>query len=233
MTIEVRPFAGLGKASFGWLDATHHFSFGHYHDPARMGVGPLRVWNDDRIAPGTGFDPHPHRDMEIITYVREGAITHLDSLGNQGRTAAGDVQAMSAGSGIRHAEYNREDGATTLFQIWLLPRTRGLPPRWGQKAFPRADRTGRLVPLASGMTGHAEALPIDQDAAILGASLAAGDRLRHELAPGRQAYLVATVGRVLVNGVEAGPRDGVVVAGEAAIEIEALAGTEIVLADLP
>ena len=107
MSVEVRPFAGLGKARFGWLNASHHFSFGQYHDAARMGVGPLRVWNDDEIAARTGFDPHPHRDMEIITYVRQGAITHQDSLGNEGRTEAGDVQVMSAGTGIRHAEHNR------------------------------------------------------------------------------------------------------------------------------
>ena len=153
MSVEVRPFVGLGKARFGWLNASHHFSFGQYHDPARMGVGPLRVWNDDEIAPHTGFDPHPHRDMEIITYVRQGAITHQDSLGNEGRTEAGDVQVMSAGTGIRHAEYNREDGETRIFQIWIIPRTPGLAPRWGQKAFPKAERAG--APGAAGL-GHAE-----------------------------------------------------------------------------
>ncbi|MEK0082611.1 pirin family protein [Benzoatithermus flavus] len=233
MTIEVRPFAGLGKFRIDWLNATHHFSFGHYYDPARMGVGPLRVWNDDEIAPHTGFDPHPHRDMEIVTYVRKGAITHLDSLGNQGRTEAGDVQVMSAGTGIRHAEYNREGEVTTIFQIWITPRTRGLEPRWGQRAFPKADRAGALVPLASGMAGHDGALPIDQDAAVLGATLAAGQSLTHRLAPGRQAYLVAATGRYRVNGVEAAARDGVVVRGEDAIRIEALEPTEILLADLP
>ncbi len=139
MTVEVRPFAGLGKFQMDWLNACHHFSFGHYYDPARMGVGPLRVWNDDEIQPHTGFDPHPHRDMEIITYVRQGAVTHQDSLGNEGRTEAGDVQVMSAGTGIRHAEYNREPGVTTLFQIWITPRRQGLKPRWGQKAFPKGD----------------------------------------------------------------------------------------------
>jgi len=233
MTIEVRPFDGLGKARFGWLNATHHFSFGRYHDPARMGVGPLRVWNDDQIAARTGFDPHPHRDMEIITYVRQGAITHQDSLGNEGRTAAGDVQVMSAGTGIRHAEYNREDGETRIFQIWITPRTRSLAPRWGQKAFPKPDRVGALVPLASGRAGHDGALPIDQDAAILGASIETGNTVRHDLAPGRRAYLVPATGRVRVNGAEASARDGVVVSGERIVEIEALEPTEILLADLP
>jgi hypothetical protein len=233
MTIEVRPFAGLGKFRLDWLNASHHFSFGHYHDPARMGVGPLRVWNDDEIAPRTGFDPHPHRDMEIITYVREGAITHQDSLGNQGRTAAGDVQVMSAGTGIRHAEHNREDGRTTIFQIWIVPRRQGLEPHWGQKAFPKGERAGALVPLASGMAGHEGALPIDQDAAVLGASIAAGRGVEHRLAPGRQAYLVAATGRYRVNGVEAQAHDGVAVDGEEVLRIEALEPTELLLANLP
>jgi quercetin 2,3-dioxygenase len=233
MTIEVRPFDGLGKFGMGWLNATHHFSFGQYHDPARMGVGPLRVWNDDQIAPRTGFDPHPHRDMEIITYVRQGAITHQDSLGNQGRTEAGDVQVMSAGTGIRHAEYNREDGETRIFQIWITPRTPGLAPRWGQKAFPKEDRAAAMVPLASGLPSHDGALPIDQDAAILGATLEAGQTVRHTLAPGRRAYLVPATGRVRVNGAEAGARDGVVVTDEPAVQIEALEPSEILLADLP
>lgn len=233
MTVEVRPFAGLGKARFDWLEATHHFSFGHYHDPARMGVGPLRVWNDDAIAPRTGFDPHPHRDMEIVTFVRTGAITHLDSLGNEGRTPAGDVQVMSAGSGIRHAEYNREDAPTTIFQIWIEPRTRGLAPRWAQRAFPKADRAGQLVVLASGRAGDDDALPIDQDAALLGVTLAPGQVVTHELPPGRQAYLVGALGRFTVNGVAAAARDGVLVRDTPTIRLEALAPAEILLADLP
>jgi redox-sensitive bicupin YhaK (pirin superfamily) len=232
MTIEVRPYAGLGKFRLDWLNASHHFSFGHYYDPARMGIGPLRVWNDDEIAPRTGFDPHPHRDMEIITYVRRGAITHLDSLGNEGRTEAGDVQVMSAGTGIRHAEYNREDETTTIFQIWIVPRAQGLQPRWGQRAFPKAGRAGILVPLASGMPGHDEALPIDQDAAVLGATIEPGQAVTHRLGAGRQAYLVAATGRFGVNGVEAKARDGVVVREVGEVRIEALEPTELLLADL-
>jgi quercetin 2,3-dioxygenase len=123
--VEIRPFATLGAANHGWLDAHHHFSFADYHDPDRMGWGAIRVWNDDIIAPQSGFPPHPHADMEIITYVRTGAITHKDSLGNEGRTKAGDVQVMSAGSGIRHAEYNLENEPTTIFQIWIMPKRRG------------------------------------------------------------------------------------------------------------
>lgn len=148
--IERRPFASLGHADHGWLDARHHFSFANYYDPARMSWGAIRVWNDDAIAPQTGFPPHPHRDMEIITYVRSGAITHQDSMGNQGRTEAGDVQVMSAGSGVRHAEYNLENETTTLFQIWIEPTRTGGAPSWGAKPFPKGERSGQFVTLASG-----------------------------------------------------------------------------------
>ena len=233
MAVEVRPFASLGKASFGWLEASHHFSFGHYHDPARMGVGPLRVWNDDLIQPRTGFDPHPHRDMEIITYVRRGAITHEDSMGNKGRTAAGDVQVMSAGRGVRHAEYNREAEPTLIFQTWLEPSRRGLEPRWGKRAFPEAASANKLVTLASGRPADENALAIFQDAAILGATIEAGHVVMHELEPGRQAYLVAATGSCLVNGARAAARDGVVVRDAPSIILEALDTTEILLADLP
>ena len=165
--IERRPFATLGRFQNDWLNARHHFSFASYYDPARMSVGKLRVWNDDQIQAGTGFDPHPHRDMEIITYVREGAITHEDSLGNRGRTEAGDVQVMSAGTGIRHAEYNVEDEPTELFQIWIEPARRGVAPRWDAKPFPKGDRAGRWVTLASGRPDGGDALTIHQDAAVL------------------------------------------------------------------
>src|ERR1700758_845185 len=148
--IDKRPFAALGGADHGWLKARHHFSFANYYDPGRMGWGDLRVWNDDEIAAQTGFPPHPHADMEIITYVREGAITHKDSLGNTGRTEAGDVQVMSAGSGIRHSEYNLEPDVTKIFQIWIEPTVSGGEPSWGTKPFPKGDRSGQFVVLASG-----------------------------------------------------------------------------------
>ncbi|WP_374448580.1 pirin family protein, partial [Stella sp.] len=182
--IERRPFASLGRFRNEWLNARHHFSFGEYYDPARMNVGALRVWNDDEIQPGTGFPPHPHRDMEIITYVRSGAITHEDSLGNRGRTEAGDVQVMSAGTGIRHAEYNVEEVPTTLFQIWIVPDRRGVQPRWDAKPFPKGDRAGRWVTLASGRTGDEDALRIYQDAAVLGATVLAGGTLDYAVEPG-------------------------------------------------
>src|SRR5246127_3886972 len=173
--IELKPFAKLGGADHGWLKAKHHFSFADYHDASRMGWGSLRVWNDDEIAPKTGFPPHPHANMEIITYVREGAVTHKDSLGNEGRTEAGDVQVMSAGSGIRHAEYNLEPQKTRIFQIWIEPTARGGAPSWGAKPFPKGERAGRFVALASGVPGDAEALPIRTDARVAGATLKAGE----------------------------------------------------------
>jgi redox-sensitive bicupin YhaK (pirin superfamily) len=228
--IERRPKDQLGRFDFGWLDTRHHFSFGDYHDPDRMGWGGLRVWNDDEIAPDTGFPPHPHANMEIITYVREGAITHRDSLGNTGRTSAGDVQVMSAGDGIRHAEYNLETGPTKIFQIWILPRERGGEPFWNQKPFPKADRSGRFVTLASGF-GEDDALPIRADARVLGATLKAGESVTYALDPARHAYLAATLGEVEVNGVRIEARDGAAIAGESELKVRALADAEVVLVD--
>lgn len=229
--IERRPFSGLGGADHGWLRARHHFSFARYYDPDRMGHGSLRVWNDDEIAPNTGFPPHPHSDMEIITYVREGAITHEDSLGHKGRTEAGDVQVMSAGSGIRHAEFNREDVPTTLFQIWIEPSVAGGEPSWGAKPFPRGDRSGRFVPLASGFAGDGDALPIRAEARVLGAKLKAGDTAEYDIGPARHAYLVPAVGSIEVNGVQIGARDGAAITDEAVLKVKALEDTEIVLVD--
>ncbi|MEO6255518.1 MAG: pirin family protein, partial [Sphingomicrobium sp.] len=171
--IDIRPFASLGHADHGWLDARHHFSFADYHDPARMGWGKIRVWNDDKIAAKSGFPPHPHRDMEIVTYVRSGAITHQDSLGNKGRTGAGDVQVMSAGTGVTHAEFNLEDEDTTLFQIWIETDRPGSHPGWGAKPFPKDARDGRFLLLASG-DGEDGSLKINADARILGATVHAG-----------------------------------------------------------
>lgn len=229
--IDRRPFATLGHADHGWLDARHHFSFANYYDPARMNWGAIRVWNDDTIAPQNGFPPHPHRDMEIITYVRTGAITHQDSMGNTGRTGAGDVQVMSAGSGVRHAEYNLEDVPTTLFQIWIEPRSNGGAPSWGAKPFPKGDRSGRFVTLASGYAEDAEALPIRADARVMGATLKAGERVALDLAEGRHAYLVPAAGRLAINGEAIEARDGVALSGGAAFEIVAVEDAEIVLVD--
>ena len=231
--IEVMPFERLGRFDNDWLTARYHFSFAGYQDPERMGVGPLRVWNDDRVAPGQGFEMHGHRDMEIITYVRKGAITHQDHLGNRGRTEAGDVQVMSAGKGILHSEHNLEAEPTELFQIWIEPNQRQIAPQWAQRRFPKAEREGLLVPLASGRNGDAEALPIHQDAALLGASLHAGQSVTYGLESGRQAYLVAASGLYHVNDTAVAARDGVTISDEERVTITAREDGEILLADLP
>jgi len=230
--IEITPFEKLGRFDNDWLSARYHFSFAYYHDPERMGVGPLRVWNDDTIRPGTGFDLHGHRDMEIITYVRKGAITHQDHLGNVGRTEAGDVQVMSAGTGIMHAEFNREDEETQIFQIWIEPAVHGVSPRWETRSFPKAGREGALVALASGRKDDAAALPIYQDAALYAATLNAGQSVTHRLAPGRQAYLVPATGRLTVNGENVAARDGVVLENVEEIVIDAAEDSEVLLADV-
>jgi len=229
--IERRPFESLGGANHGWLDAKHHFSFADYQDADRVHWGSLRVWNDDTIAPHTGFPPHPHADMEIITYVREGAITHEDSLGNKGRTEAGDVQVMSAGTGVRHSEYNLENDATRIFQIWIIPNRRGEAPAWGAKPFPRGDRSGRFVALASGFADDADALPIRTDARVLGATLRAGETADYPLGAGRHAYLVPSKGAVEVNGVVLQARDGAAIREEDVLRITAIEDAELVLVD--
>jgi hypothetical protein len=229
--IEVRPFESLGGANHGWLDAKHHFSFADYHDPSRVNWGSLRVWNDDVIAPRSGFPPHPHANMEIITYVREGAITHQDSLGNKGRTEAGDVQVMSAGTGIRHAEYNLEDEETRIFQIWIVPERTGGQPSWGSKPFPKDDRAGSFVTLASGLPGDEHALPIRTPARVAGATIRAGETITYRLGEGRHLYLVPATGAIEVNGVAANARDGVAVRDVAEVAITAREDSEVVLVD--
>jgi len=231
--IERRPFAALGGADHDWLRTKHHFSFADYYDPKRMGWGALRVWNDDEIAPGTGFPPHPHADMEIITYVRQGAITHRDSLGNEGRTEAGDVQVMSAGTGIRHSEYNLEPETTKIFQIWIQPSSRGGKPGWGAKPFPKQDRSGRFVALASGAEQDAaDALTIRADARVLGATLKAGETAEYLSAEGRRAYLVPVLGSIEVNGVHIGARDGAAIENERLLRVTAIDDAEIILVDV-
>ena len=229
--IEVRKFSDLGGADHGWLKAKHHFSFAGYHDPKRVHWGALRVWNDDEIAADSGFPPHPHADMEIITYVREGAITHKDSLGNEGRTEAGDVQVMSAGTGIRHAEYNLEPETTKIFQIWIIPDERGGKPTWGAKPFPKDDRAGRFVTLASGKKGDADALPIRTDARVLGATLKAGETTEYAIGAERHGYLVPAKGSVEVNGVRVDARDGAAIADVPVLTVKAIDDAEIVLVD--
>ncbi len=229
--IDKRAFSTLGHADHGWLNARHHFSFANYYDPARMGWGAIRVWNDDEIAANSGFPPHPHRDMEIITYVRSGAITHQDSMGNQGRTGAGDVQVMSAGSGVRHAEYNLEPETTRIFQIWIEPSRKGGTPAWGAKPFPKGERSGRFVVLASGSDDDGDALRIRADARVLGATLKAGETVEHSVGAGRHAYLVAATGAITIDGVVFAARDGAALSGGQTVTITATEDAEIVLVD--
>jgi quercetin 2,3-dioxygenase len=229
--IEHRPFDRLGAADHGWLKARHHFSFGSHYDPDNIGHGALRVWNDDEIAPNTGFPAHPHANMEIITYVREGAITHQDSLGNKGRTEAGDVQVMSAGSGIRHSEYNLEPKLTKIFQIWIEPTKPGGQPTWGAKPFPKADRSSNFVIIASGFAGDKDALPIRADARVLATTLKAGESAQYKPGKARHLYLVPAAGKVEINGISVNARDGVAIRDEAALKITALENSELVLVD--
>jgi redox-sensitive bicupin YhaK (pirin superfamily) len=231
--LEHRPFASLGRFRNEWLDANYHFSFSNYFDPKRTQWGALRVWNDDMIKAGTVFSPHSHADMEIITYVRTGAITHQDSLGNLGRTEAGDVQVMSAGTGITHAEYNREDEATTLFQIWIQPKSRGAQPSWGAAKFPKGDRAGRLVTLASGYEDDQAqgALPIRQDARLLAATLRPGETIAHALSGPRRAYAVLARGELDLNGVRLQARDGLALADVDQLNATAATESELLIVE--
>lgn len=231
--IELRPHSKLGGAHHGWLNTRHHFSFAEYYDPARMHWGNLRVWNDDIIAAQSGFPPHPHRDMEIITYVRTGAITHADNLGNKGRTVAGDVQVMSAGTGIAHGEYNLEDEETRIFQIWIMPDETGLPPSWGTREFPRGERAGAFVTLATGMPGDAEeALRIRANARLAAATLNKGQSTDYHIEAGRKVYLVPAKGSIEVNGVVANAGDGLAIRDEQVLHFTASEDSEVVLVDV-
>ncbi|MCL6698242.1 pirin family protein [Sphingomonas sp. NSE70-1] len=230
--IEVRKFETLGGANHGWLNAKHHFSFADYYDPDRTQWGKLRVWNDDEIQPKSGFPPHPHNNMEIITYVREGAISHRDNLGNEGRTEAGDVQVMSAGSGIAHAEYNMEDEVTRIFQIWIMPDQVGGQPQWGAKPFPKGERAGKFIVLASGIEGDDDALPIRANARVVGATVKAGETAVYPLGKDRKAYLVPATGRVEIDGNRVEARDGAAIGDMDEIRVTAIEDSEIVLVDV-
>ena len=225
--LDIQRYTDLGTMQIDWLYAHYQFSFATYHNPKRRGLGKLRVINDDIVKAGGGFAPHPHRDMEIITYVRRGAITHEDSLKNRGKTKAGDIQVMSAGTGITHSEWNEEGEDCNLYQIWIEPRHKGTEPRWETRSFPKEE--GALHLLASGMVEHLEsgAIPIDQDAAIWGGTLRAGQEWTQAL--GSKAYLLVSFGQVSLNGVTLNAGDGVAITGEAAITLKAIEATELVL----
>jgi hypothetical protein len=228
------PFASLGHQPHGWLDARHHFSFAAYHNPQRMQFGTLRVINDDTIAAGTGFGMHGHQNMEIITYVRQGAITHRDNLGNEGRTGAGDVQVMSAGTGIMHSEHNREHEATRLYQIWITPNDTGVKPRWDAAAFPKAPVKDTLHLLVSGRPEDEGkgALFIHQDAALYGGHLAPGSRITQPLK--HQGYLLVSEGSVtLEDGQEIKAGDGAEITGAPSVTLSSATGAEVLVIDAP
>jgi redox-sensitive bicupin YhaK (pirin superfamily) len=229
--LQLRSKETLDQRDHGWLKARHHFVVTAEGNRANGPLGPLIVWNDDEIAPGTGFGLHSHMDMEIVTYVRQGAVTHDDSVGNVGRTIAGDVQVMSAGTGIRHAERNRDQVALKLFQIWLLPRQRGATPRWDSRKFPKADRAGRLVELASGEPKNAETLLIGADARVMGATLLARTEINHAPDRYRHTYLAPAQGVIIVNGRRVAVGDGIAAIDEPELTIVAEENAEFILVD--
>jgi redox-sensitive bicupin YhaK (pirin superfamily) len=229
--ISHRRWNSLDRADLDWLHAKYHFRVNAQGNPSHGPLGCLIVWNDDEIAAGGGFPLHRHSDMEIVTYVREGVLGHRDTLGSQGELHAGDVQVMSAGTGIRHAEFNGGDRPLKIFQIWLLPREQGGEPRWDTRAFPDSKRSGRFAVLASGYADDDDALPIRADARVLGATLKAGERIRQPLAPGCQAYLVVASGRIEVEREAMGPRDGAAITNMRAIDVVALEDAELVMVE--
>jgi redox-sensitive bicupin YhaK (pirin superfamily) len=231
--IAVRRAAERGTANFGWLDSRHTFSFGHYYDPAHMGFGALRVINEDRVEPGRGFDTHGHQDMEIISYVLEGALEHRDSIGTGSVIRPGDVQIMSAGTGIRHSEFNHSKKEPVHFlQIWVLPDRKSLTPRYDQKSFPESEKRDRLRLVASS-DGRDGSLLIHQDADIYDAQLSRGHALTHALKTGRKGWVQVVGGAVEVNGKPAVAGYGVAVEGEAVLSIAARADdSEILMFDL-
>lgn len=231
----IRRHADLGHFQNGWLNARYHFSFSSYYDPKHMSFGPLRVINDDIVAAGAGFPPHPHKDMEIITYVRRGAITHGDHLGNEGRTGSGEVQVMSAGTGITHSERNQETEDTNLFQIWIEPNKAGLPPRWEQRAFPTETLApgAKLQLIVSGLSAHADAdaLWIGADAALYAGRLSPGTELVQPHS-GR-AYLLVSEGSVRVGTDVLARGDALLLEEESPLTLSAETDAELLLIDLP
>lgn len=231
--IKVNHYEALGRGDFGWLQARYHFSFSRYYDPARMGFGKLRVINDDRVKAGSGFDTHGHKDMEIVTFVRRGAITHRDSRGNEGRTEAGDVQVMSAGTGIHHSEFNRESEDTTLYQIWIEPREEGVEPRWEAARFAGRKAEGELPLLVSGRaedTGKG-ALYIHQDASISGGLVEAGKEVSQPIRD--QAYLLVSDGEIEIGDERLRRGDSAEITELDSVTVKALSDAEVILIDVP
>ena len=230
--ITIRPAAERGHFDHGWLDTSHTFSFASYHDPRHMGFRALRVINEDRVQPGEGFGTHAHRDMEILTWVLEGALEHKDSMGNGSVIRPGDIQRMSAGTGVTHSEFNpSREAPVHLLQIWLLPNQRGLPPSYEEKRFPPEALRGRLALIAAG-DGRQGAVTIHQDADLWTARLGPGESVRHDLKPGRHAWLQVARGAVSLGGMPLGAGDGAALTDERTLEISATAPAEVLLFDL-
>jgi redox-sensitive bicupin YhaK (pirin superfamily) len=231
--IERRPFDKLPSENLGWLKTRRHFSSAEQGDPSRSGWGCICVWNDEEIAPNAGLALQAHTNIEIIIYVREGTVTHRDSLGNEGRIEAGSVQVVSAGTGIRHAEYNLEQVPARIFQIWITPTSRGGSPAWGTQPCSMRERSGCFVAIASGFDGDEDALPIRAHARVLNAKLKVGESIEHVFCKPRLAYLVPSSGTVDVNGVRIHARDGAAINDAAIINITAIEDADIVMVDVP
>lgn len=230
--IDIRHAEERGKVDLGWLDSNHSFSFGHYHDPAHMGFGPLRVINEDRVQPGQGFPTHGHENMEIISYVLDGALEHKDSIGTGSVIRPGDIQRMSAGTGIRHSEYNpSQDELVHFFQIWILPEKDGIDPGYEQKAFSAAERSGRLLLVASG-DARDGSIRIHRDVDLYSAVLTEGAETRLDLRPGRKVWVQLARGTAKVNGEQLYPGDGAALTDEAAVELHATSDAEILVFDM-
>jgi hypothetical protein len=232
--ISVRPAEERGLANLGWLNSRHSFSFGHYYDPQHMGFGPLRVINEDRVSPGGGFDTHGHRDMEIISYVLDGALEHKDSIGTGSVIRPGDVQRMSAGTGVHHSEFNHSQTAPVHFlQIWLMPEQEGLKPSYEQKNFAASEKQGKLRLIVS-PDGRDGSLTIHQDTAIFASVLKEGEQVTHTLKPDRKAWLQVVRGSLDLNGQWLRTGDGASVEDAPTLTIAAHSdATEILLFDLP
>lgn len=230
--IKIYPYEELGGMNISWLKTKYHFSFYKYYNPKRVGFGSLKVINDDIVRAHSGFDTHPHRDMEIITYVRSGAITHKDSEGNEGRTKAGDVQVMSAGTGIYHSEHNLEDEDTTLYQIWIEPNVKGLEPSWSSAKFPKECNSNHIPLLVSGHKEDADknVLHINQNASIYGGRLSEGKTISHPIK--NQIYILLSEGKAEIDGHLMKQGDGCEVTYQDAVTIKSLSETEIVIIDV-
>ncbi len=230
--LDIRRSEDRGRANFGWLNSRHTFSFGHYYDPGFMGFGPLRVINEDQVQPGRGFDTHGHSDMEIISYVLDGALKHEDSMGNGSIIKPGDVQRMTAGTGVRHSEFNASNTDSVHFlQIWILPERDGLEPGYEQKAFSVEDKRGKLR-LVGSRDGREGSITIHQDVDLYATLLTDGESVSHELAEGRIGWVQVATGTVMLNGKDLDAGDGVAVQGPATIEIAGTSDTEVLLFDM-